>query len=158
MLAAESNYLFFRCLHTFFEDDEGCDLFAVERVRNAYGCGCGNSRVFVEHFVNLARVDVLAAANNHVGLAVNNVEKAARITVAYVARVKPAVAKSVSGRVRVLVIALQDVLASHDYFAEFTISDFPVISVNDLHLVANRHPARTRTAALIRRIESRATG
>src|SRR5947209_738605 len=106
MFAAESDDLFFCCARAFFKNDEGCDLFAIERVGDANGCGCGHCWMFVENFVNLARVDVFAAANNHVGLAVNYVEEAVSILITYIARVKPSVPKSMSGCFLILVIAL----------------------------------------------------
>src|SRR5918912_2039221 len=66
MLATKLRDLFGARLVSLFEHDEGRDLFTVERIGYADGRSLRDRFVAVEHFVYLARVDVFAAAYNHV--------------------------------------------------------------------------------------------
>src|SRR3954462_6960201 len=104
MLAAESYNLLFGRLRAIFEDDKGCDFFAVKLIGHTDSRGCGDSLMLEKNFVYLARVDVLAAADNHVGLAINDIEETIRVSVSNIVCVKPTIAKSVCGCFTVLVI------------------------------------------------------
>src|SRR5260221_7672776 len=71
---------------------------------------------------------------------------------------KPAIAKRARGSFRILVIALQNILAAQNDFTQLTIRDFLVVVVKDLHFIADRQTTRAGTSALVRRIEGGATG
>ena len=87
-----------------FERDDGLDLFAVALVGDADHRGLDDGFVLVEHFLDLARIDVEAAAQDHVLLAVDDPIAAVVVAVADVARVEPAVLAALpscaSGRFR----------------------------------------------------------
>src|ERR1041385_9025351 len=70
---------------------------------------------------------------------------------------KPAVAKRSRIRGVVLVVTLQDVLATQDDLAQFAVRHFAIFFVDNGHLVTDRHSTRARTPSLIGWIESRAT-
>src|SRR3712207_4040784 len=98
--------------------------------------------MLVKKLVNLARVDVLAAAYDHVGLAVDYVVEAFRVAVADVARVEPAAAEGARRSLLVLEVALENILAAHDYLARLAVGQFVVVLVDDAHLVTYWHSAR----------------
>ena len=70
-------------------------------------------RVGPDHLLDFARVDVEAAADDHVLLAVGDVEVAVGVEVADVAGVQPAVDDRLRGLVRRLVVALHHEVAAH---------------------------------------------
>src|SRR5687767_15967471 len=109
--------------------------------------------MLVEHLINLSRVDVFPAANNHVTLPVNDVVKAISVPVADIACVKPAIPESSRSRVRVLVITLQDVLAPQHYLSELAVRHFIIFVIYHLHLITDGDSTRSRPATLIRRIK-----
>src|SRR6185436_19942309 len=101
-------------LHSVFENNEGRHLFAVKLIGNTDGGSGGHRRVLIENFINFARIDVLASANDHVGLAIDDVKEALLVTIANVAGVKPATPKRTFGRFGIFEIAFENVFASQD--------------------------------------------
>ena len=71
--------------------DDGLDLLAELVVRDAEHGDVGDLRVRDQHVLGLLRVDVDAARDDHVGLAVGQVEVAVLVEVADVADRRPAV-------------------------------------------------------------------
>jgi hypothetical protein len=114
--------------------------------------------VAVKHLVDFSRINIFAAADYHVRFTVNDIIESICILVADVARVKPAAAKSLRSRFRVLKITFQDILAAQHNLAQLPVCDFPALLVNNLHLVADGQTARAGTTTLVGRIESRAAG
>jgi hypothetical protein len=84
------------------EGDEGEDLLAQLRVGPADDGGLGDGGVLVQHLLDLARVDVVAAADDEVLLAVDDEQVAVLVGVAEVAGVEPAVLERLGRRLGLL--------------------------------------------------------
>src|SRR5258705_11720112 len=156
--ATKRDDLFFRCLSTLFQDDKGRDFFSVKLIRHSDCRSRSHGGMLIEYFVDLAWIDVFSATNNHVALAIDDIEEAVRIAVTNDPGVKPAVAKCRGSCLGISLVPFQNILASQHYFTEFAISYFLIILVDYLHVVANRHAAGPRPAPQVGRIESRTTG
>ena len=76
-----------------FRDDEGDHLLAPFGVRPADDRALGDRGVAQQHFLDLARIDVRAAGDDHVLRAVADGEEAVRVQAADVAGVQPAAAQ-----------------------------------------------------------------
>ena len=92
--------------------------------------------MLVEHLLDLARVHVVAAADDHVLLAVDDEEEAVLVDLAEVAGVEPAVADRLLGGVRAAEVALHDVVALDGDLADLAGGDLVVVVVDDPHLDA----------------------
>ncbi|MNL53410.1 hypothetical protein D3C87_1766540 [compost metagenome] len=86
-----------------------------------------------QHLLDFAGVHVEAAGNDHVLLAVGQVQVAFGVDVADVAGVQPAVDEGFGGLVRLLVVALHDQVAAHADLAGGTAWQDPLVIVHDLH-------------------------
>jgi hypothetical protein len=102
---------FFRRAHSIFQYNECGDFFTIERIRNSDCSGRSDCRMRVENFINFARIDVLAAANDHVGFAIDDVKKAVLVAITNIACVKPSATKRALGRLRVFEVSLQNIFA-----------------------------------------------
>ena len=71
---------------------------------------------------------------------------------------KPAAAKGLLSRFRVLEIAFENVFATQDDLTKFTLSDFVVIVIDDFHFIPDWQATRAGATLIVRRIESRAAG
>src|SRR3954453_6261638 len=114
----------------------GADLLAELLVGHADHRRLDHRRVLVEHLLDLARVDVVAAADDHVLLAVDDEEVPVLVDLRHVAAVEPAVADGLRRRVGLAPVALHDVVAADDDLAHLTLRDVPAVLVDDLHLDA----------------------
>ena len=123
-----------RQLLALVEDDRGADLLAPLVVGDADHRRFADLRVLVEHLLDLARVDVVAAADDQVLLAVDDVEVAVLVDAGHVAAVEPAAAHRLRGRVGALPVALHDVVAADHDLADLALGDRVVVLVDDLHL------------------------
>src|SRR5260370_1530643 len=97
--------------------------------------------MLIEYFVDLARIDVLAATNDHVALAIDDVEESILVAITDVAGVKPTIPECCLGRLRTLEVTFENVLATQNYFAQFAIGNIAVIVIHDFHLIPNRQAA-----------------
>src|ERR1700709_525228 len=116
------------------EDDGGAYLLAPLVVGDADHRRFADPRVLVEHLLDLARVDVVAAADDQVLLAIYDVEVALLVALRHVPRVEPAAAHRLRGGVGALPVALHDVVAADHDLADFALGDLVVVLVEDLHL------------------------
>src|SRR5258708_6544856 len=89
-LAAEGQDLVSGGLGVPAQDDEGDHLLAVPRVGPADNGGLGHRRVLEQHLFDIAGVYVQPAADDHVLLAVDDIEVAVAVHAADVAGVQPA--------------------------------------------------------------------
>ena len=89
------------------ELDDGLHLFAEVRVRHAEDGHVGDLRVDGQHVLRLLGVDVDAAADDHVGLAVGQVEEAVLVELADVAEGAPAVLEEGVARLLGRVVVLE---------------------------------------------------
>src|SRR5215203_3520341 len=122
-----------------FEDDAGFDRLAAVGVGDADDGGLHHGRVLVEHALDLRRVDVEAAHDNHVLLALDDVGVAVLIHARHVARVEPRAPVGVrpqrDGRlVGPVPVALHHLRAGDAQLALFADGDFLFarLKVNDL--------------------------
>ena len=79
-------------------------------------------------------VDVFAAGDDHVLLAVNKVDEAVLVHAGHVAGVEPAVLDALGGGLLVLVVAEHDARAAHDEFAHVFAGNVPAVFVHDAGL------------------------
>ena len=108
-----------------------------------------------QHFLNLTRIHVETAANNHIFCSIYNKIIAVVVAVADVARVQPTIDNAFSGRFGAFVIAFHDVVT--------TIADFAFLIFAQLIAVfvlyrdfdtPNRRTNRTCFARFMRLVES----
>jgi hypothetical protein len=92
--------------------------------------------MLVEHLLDLARVDVEAAAQDHLLLAVDDEEVAVLVDPRHVARVEPAVLDRLGGRIVLAPVALHHVRALDGDLADLALVDLLAVLVDDLHLHA----------------------
>src|SRR5215204_6389440 len=83
----------------------------------------------IKQVVDLARVNILAAADDHVGLAIGDVKKTVGVAVADIAGVKPTAAKCFLRRLRIFVIALENIRPAKDDLAELAVRNFLIVFV-----------------------------
>ena len=115
-----------------------------------------DGRMRHDDFFELARIDVVAAAKDHVFFAVDDREIAFVVHDADVAGVKPAVAKGFGGRLGAFVVALHHVCAANDDLAAFAARHLVVVVVKALDLDAeDRLADRSGFRRLFEMIESR---
>src|SRR3954447_18160397 len=121
---------------TILQRDRGADLFPQLGVRHAEHGGLGHRGMLVEDLLDLARVDVVAAADDQLLLAVDDEEVAVLVDLGHVATVEPAVLDRVLGGVGLVPVALHDVVALDDDLADLALVDLVAVVVDDLHLDA----------------------
>src|SRR4029077_2215990 len=68
------NYLFFRCFPTLFQDDKGCYFLSVELIRHSNRRGGRHRGMLIDYFVDFTWINVFSTTNNHVALAIDNIE------------------------------------------------------------------------------------
>jgi hypothetical protein len=96
-----------------FQHDTGHHQLAPLGVWYSKDCGFANRGMLVKNRLDLAGVDVLAARDNHVLQAVQEVEITVRIPTADVTRVKEAVPQRKIGFLRIFPIAVPDCESVH---------------------------------------------
>src|SRR5206468_7927159 len=109
--------------------NKGDGLFAFARIRDANDGGFLDAREMIEHFFDLARVDVDAIDEKHVLLQVGNIKVAFLVLVTDVAGEQPAVGNSFGGFLRLPPIAEHDIAAPHTNFTGLTHAENFVIVV-----------------------------
>src|SRR5258708_2349442 len=102
------------------QHDTGRHKLTPLGVRYSEDRGFANRGMLVKNRLDLAGVDVLAARDDHVLQAVQDVEITVRILTADVSRTKEAVPESKSSFLRIIPIATHDIRASSHQFARLT--------------------------------------
>src|SRR5436305_4828018 len=134
--------------------DRGCHLLAVLVMGNAQHGGLANIWMLVEHFLDLARVDVVAASDDHLLLAIDDEEVTVFIDLRHIARVKPAVANRLGGGVVLVPVALHHVVPPDHDLADLARRHLVALIVDDSHLDSfDWRPDRSRLALPVRVIE-----
>ena len=106
------------------EHDRRADLLAQLGVRDAEDGRLAYGRMLVEHLLDLARIDVVAAADDQVLLAVDDEEVAVLVDPCHVARDEPAVVGDrLGGRVGPLPVAVHHVVPTDLDLADLALSD-----------------------------------
>src|SRR5216683_1037500 len=95
----------------------------------ADGGGVPHLGMLVQHLVDLARIDILAGADDHVALAIDYVVEAIFVFVAEIASVKPTGTKCFARRGVVVVVALHEIRAAHDNLTDPTGWNFVAVLV-----------------------------
>ena len=107
-----------------------------------------------DDLLDVARVDVDAAGDDHVLLPIHQVEKAILVEIAQVARVEPAVADGQCRQVGALVVARHEHGAAADDLAHLARRHVVAGLVDDAHLLeGRRHADRGQLARRIRLVE-----
>src|SRR5207249_3990676 len=106
-LAAETDQVVPRdgSLEALLEGDERLDGLSAIRIRDAHDRRFPDARVLVQHVLDLSRPDLVARGDDQVFLSIDQVKPAARVPLAHVTRVKPAVANRVGGLLRLAPVA-----------------------------------------------------
>src|SRR5580700_8702338 len=106
------------------QHDTGHHKLTPLGVRYSEDRGFANRGILVKNRLDFAAVDVLAARDNHVLQAVQDIEITVRILTAGVSCTKEAVPERKSGFLRILPIAMHDIRAPSHQFAGLTGRDF----------------------------------
>ena len=135
-------------------DDPGAQLLAVAAVGHAHHLHVLHLGVAVEEFFDLARVEVLAAANHHVLDAPDDVHIALRVHHGQIAGVhKALVVDGFAGFFGIAPIAVHDGIALGTQLARLArCHDGPRFGVDDFHLQVRLHQADGGDALVQRRI------
>ena len=92
-------------------------LFAPALVAHADDGDLAHLRQFVDHALDLGGGDVLAAGDDHVLLAVGEIEKAVLVEIADVAAAEPVAEEGGGGLFRIIPVALRDLWPAQADFA-----------------------------------------
>ena len=118
LAAAEGAHVFGRHGHVGPGDDEGAHFLAIFAAGHGHHLDVQHAGHAHEEFLDLARVDVLAAADDHVLDAAGDAHVAVLVHGAQVAGMQPAVRADGAGRLfGHIVVALHDVVAAAADFA-----------------------------------------
>ena len=123
------------------EGDGGDDGLAPALVGQPEDGDLAHRRVAHEDLLDLDRVDVLAAGDDHVLLAVDERDVAVVVDLAEVAGVEPAAAERVGRRRRQHPVAGEDVLAAHEQLADLADGDVAVVVVDEAGLDVQQRAA-----------------
>ena len=101
-----------------------------------------------DDILDLGRIDVLAARDDHVLHPVDDIDEAVGIHVAAVAGMHPAAGERAFGFFRALPITHHDIVAAGDDLADGAERHGLVLGIDDAHLAAERRPPARPVAAL----------
>ena len=125
-------------VRTRLERHGGTDLLAELVVRDTDHGSLGDRRVLIQDFLNLARIDVEPAADDHVLLPVDNVEVAILVDSAEVTGAEPAAGDRRSRRLRLTPVPLHDVVTGDHDLADLAGLQFGAVGIRPR---ASRTPA-----------------
>ncbi len=111
-------------LFAFLGNDVGLECFASGLVRDAEGDGFLDLGIFVQHLVDFAGKDVVAADDGHVLLTVDDKIVAVAVAIGDVAGVEPAVRERGGGFLRLIPVAFHDLRTANDEFAALVVAEF----------------------------------
>ena len=106
-----------------------------------------------QHVLDLARIDVVAAADEHVVLAVENVDEAVLVHASDVAGMEPTVAESLGGLFRAVPVTGHELGAAADDLALLAGGHRPVVIVEDCHVDGGIGPPARAHAVVVFRPE-----
>ncbi len=139
-----------------FQGDRGDHFLAEVGVLDPDTGDLGDRRVLVEGLLDLPRVDVVATADDHLLLAVDDEEVAVLIDPRHVAGEQPAVPHHLRGRVRAIPVALHHGVAPDRDLADLSGGQVVAVVVDDLHLDASDGgPDRARLSLALGMVEGR---
>src|SRR6185437_6527703 len=127
------------------------DLLAEVVVRDPDHGHLGHRRVLVQDFLDLARVDVVAAPDDQVLFAVDDVEVAVFVDPGQVPAAEPAVGDRLGGGLGLAQVALHHVGALDDDLADLSLRSRLSLVVDQAHLHAlDRNTDRARLTGPVR--------
>src|SRR5271156_4114480 len=100
-----------------FSHDASSHEFAPLWIRYAKDCCFTNRRVLVDDGLNLARIDIFAAGDDHVLETIQDIKVPIWISVAEISRAKETIPERLLGFFRIIPIAAHDIRASRHQFA-----------------------------------------
>src|SRR5580704_5110001 len=128
--------------------DKGDDLLAPFGVRAADDRDFDDVRMAQQHFLDLAWIDIAAAADDHVLGTVAQGQKPFLVKAAQIAGVQPTAAQGFGTGHGVVPIAFHDAVAAGDHLADFAARELTVTIVDNLdENPSARHPTRTEPIA-----------
>jgi len=120
-----------------------CNRYFVPFVgRHSYRTNIGNSGLLADDSFDLRGIDVLAAPDDEIILAVEQEDVPARIHITDVARVQPPAGERLLCRFVILPIALHDSVAAHTDLAHLTHRHRVAVIIHNDYLRAGDHPPR----------------
>ena len=139
------------------EHDRCRDLLAEPCVRESDDGGFGDRRMLVEHLLDLARVDVEPAADDHVLQPPDDVDEPVLVHTAEVAREEPAVlGDRLLGGLLASPVALHDVVTADGDLPDLSDRELLAVLADDPHLDPRDRPADgSDPVAVARSIERR---
>ena len=93
-------------------------------MRNANQRGIGDRRMFIQDILDFRRIDILAAANDHIFGAIHDEAEAFVIDAGKIACAHPAINKCLCGGVWTVPIAFDDLRAACPQFTDFANRQF----------------------------------
>src|SRR5215813_11780479 len=118
MLTTERNEVYRIHLVPRTWDHNRVHRFTPRRIGHPEDGGFQDSRMLVEDFFDLGTVDVLAAGDDHILGTIDEENVALSIHATEIAAVIPPMTESVGGLFRFVPVALHDIRAAHDDFAD----------------------------------------
>ena len=118
MLADESAQFPLARLHARLQSYDRRRLFAEYPVRQADDGGIHDRRMAVQNLLDLDAVDVLAAADQHVLLAIDDVEEALLVDLREIAGLEPVVLEGFLRRLGLVPVTTHDIGPTHPQFAD----------------------------------------
>src|SRR5690606_19982580 len=142
------------------EHDDRADAFAPLRIGHADHRAFGYGVVLQQRVFDFPRINVFAAGNDHVFLAVDQMQHAVLVEHAHVAGVDPAVANGVGGGDVIVPVAAEHRGAARDDFARHARRTVVAVGVDDARLhagegLAHAHQPAALALAAIRAMHAR---
>jgi hypothetical protein len=122
-------------------DDEGLDRFAPLRIGHADHGRLGHRRMRAQRLLHFPRIDVLAAGDDHVLLAIGDEDEAMVIEDAKIAGVKPTLAQHAGGRRAVVPVPGHRPRPADDDLADLAFGDVGAVVADDPHLTTEERLA-----------------
>src|SRR5262245_17771991 len=98
--------------------------------------------MLLDHFFDLARVNVGSTADDHVFLAIQDEQVSTAVHVAHIAGVEPSIPQYVRRRLRLVPIAAHDGGTTHHHFAYLTSRDLVVFAIDNSERDTGPHDSR----------------
>src|SRR5262249_8303652 len=115
--------------------------FSPGRIGHTEDGGFQDSRVLVEDFFDLGAIDILAAGDNHILGTINQENVALGIHATEIAAVIPPMTESVGSLLGFMPVALHDMRAAHDHFANLVRWQVVATGVDDSDINASHRLA-----------------
>ena len=119
---------------TFANNDEGDNLFPPVGMRPPDDGNFIDLWMGEQGLLDLARIDICAAGDDHVLGSVFEGQKARFIETAHIACMQPAATQGFLGRLRVFPVAEHDHITAHHYLADFPDGERLVVGIEHFYL------------------------